>query len=282
MLSYTASAALLADGRPALVVGEVIGTLLFPAVGVLLLVLGLRERSQTRRAQPRGYPGYSPYPPPGYPPPGYPPPSYPPPGYPPHYPVGYQPGYPPVPPPRPTAGQGKITAGTILIVIGLVGAAVQVANLVGEQKAAENTAPPVKVGQCITGEAMASGVIGAHDVTACTQPAGVFEVVSTGGRDAPCPDGGHDDTDFARWTNEASTVCFVPNLLTDHCYATIKHPVADRARIDTIKPVACTDSSADFKVLRRFEKADYDLCPVGSHQRIWTAPPRTYCTGPPA
>ncbi|MBB3754010.1 hypothetical protein FHT44_006532 [Mycolicibacterium sp. BK634] len=279
-LSYAASTTVLADGRPWLFVGQV---LLFPAIGVLLLVLGLRERSKARRAQPPpppGYPAYPPYPPPGYPPQGYPPPGYPPQGYPP---PGYPPpGYPPMPPPRPTAGRGLIIAGAIIIGLSLVSTAARVANSAGEHKAAENTAPSVKVGQCITGEAMASGVIGPHDVTMCIDPAGVFEVASTGGRDAPCPDGARSDTDFARWTNDASTVCFIPNLLTGQCYATVKHPVGDRKRTDTIKPVDCTDSSAEFKVVQRFDKADYDLCDAGLHQKIWTMPPRTYCTGPPS
>jgi hypothetical protein len=264
LLSYAAPTALLADGRPWLVVGEV---MLIPAIGVLLLVLGLLERSKARRAQPPHpppYPGYPPYPP----------------GYPPPYPA---PGYPaPVPPPRATAGRGLIIAGTILIALSLVGAAARVANSAGEHRAAENTPPPAKMGQCITSEAMASGVIRRQDVVECTQPAGVFEVVSTGPRDAQCPDGGREETDFARWTNDSATLCLMPNLLVDQCYATVKHPVADRTRTDTIKPVECTDASADFKVLQRFERADYDLCPVGSHQRIWTMPPRTYCTGPPS
>jgi len=279
LLSYTASAALLADGRPALVVGEVLGTLLIPAVGVLLLVLGLRERSKARQAPPPyppgypGYPGYPPYPPPGYPQPGYPPP----------YPVGYPPpGYPPPPPPpRPNAGQGKIIAGAILTILGLLGAAFNVVTSAGERRAAENTAPPAKMGQCITSEALASGVIGRKDVVDCTQPDGVFEVVSTGPKDAQCPDGARDDTDFALWRGESATLCLMPNLLVGQCYATVKHPVADRTRSDTIKPVACTDTSADFKVVQRFEKADYGLCDAGLHQKIWTMPPRTYCTGPP-
>ncbi|WP_445169448.1 hypothetical protein ACTXG7_09075 [Mycolicibacterium sp. Dal123E01] len=266
-ISYAASTALLADGRPWLYVGEVIA---FPAVGVLLLVLGLRERSKARRAQPPyppGYPGYPSYPPPGYPPPGYPP---------------SHPGYPPVPPPpRPTAGRGLITAGTILIALSLLGTAARVANSAGEHKAAENTAPPVEIGQCITSEALASGVIGRKDIVSCTESAGVFEVVTAGPADARCPDRGRDGTDFARWTNDSATLCLIPNLLTDQCYATVKHAVADRNRSDTIKPVACTDTTAEFKVLQRFEKVDYDLCPVGSHQKIWTTPPRTYCTGPP-
>lgn len=268
-LSYAASTALLADGRPWLIVGEVI---LIPAIGVLLLVLGLRERSKARRAQPPyplSYPGYPPPPPPGYPPPT--------------HPVGYPPpGYPPVPPPRPTAGRGLIIAGTILIAVSLVSAAARMADSTGPHRAAENAAPPVTMGQCITGEALASGVIGRQDVVDCTQPAGVFEVVSTGPWDARCPDGGREETDFARWTNDSATLCLMPNLLVDQCYATVKHPIADRTRSDTIRPVTCTDASAQFRVLQRFDKADYDLCPAGSRQRIWTMPPRTYCTGPPS
>jgi hypothetical protein len=127
-------------------------------------------------------------------------------------------------------------------------------------------------------------VIGADDITECAEPNGVFEVVSTGGRDATCPDGGKIETDFARWTNDTSTVCFIPNLLADQGYATVKgrSTPSDPNRTDTIKSVECTDKSAEFKVLRRLEYAGFDLCPEGSHERIWTEPARTYCTGPPS
>ncbi|WP_396926880.1 hypothetical protein [Mycolicibacterium sp.] len=268
LFSYSASTALLADGRPFLLIGEVMGALLFPAVGVLLLVLGLRDRAKARRAPP-------PYPV-GYPPPGYPPPGYPPRGYLP---------YPPVPPaPRPTAGRGLITAGTILIAIGLVGAVVRVADSAGERKAAESFSPPVKIGQCITGEALGSGAIGTNDITSCTDPQGVFEVVSAGVQDAKCPDGKREDTSFARWTNDAYAVCFVPNLLSGHCYAAIHgtptpgHPNQG----NTLQPVDCADASANFTVVKRVETADFGLCPPGTKQLLWTMPPRTYCTGPPS
>lgn len=266
LLSYAASAALLADGNAAENFGRLIGLLLFPIIGIILLVIGLHDRSKSRRAQPpyqSPVPGYPPYPPyaGGFPPPG----------------------YPPAPPPRPTAGRGLIVGGSILIAISLIGVVIRAAMAAGDPSAAENVTPPVKVGQCITGEAMASGAIGAHDITECTNPAGVFEVVSTGGRDAACPDGAKSDTDFARWTNNASTVCFIPNLLVDHCYATVQgQPTpGDPNRTDTLRSVLCTEKSAEFKVLQRYEMADYNLCPTGAHQRIWTVPPRTYCTGPP-
>lgn len=277
LLSYAASTALLADGRPWLYVGEVI---LFPAVGVLLLVLGLRERSKARRAQPPyppAYPGY----PPGYPPPypvGHPPP----PPYPP--PPGYPAPHPPPPPPRSTAGRGLIIAGSVLLLLSLIGIAGRAATGLGDRKAAEKFAPPVKIGQCITGEALGSGSIGAKDITSCTDPQGVFEVVSAGVQDAKCPDGKRLDTDFARWTNDAYAVCFLPNLQTGQCYVAIQgtpspgHP----NRGNTLEPVACTDTSADFKVVKRVDAADFDLCPPGTKQRIWSMPPRTYCTGPPS
>ncbi|WP_431233014.1 LppU/SCO3897 family protein [Mycolicibacterium psychrotolerans] len=275
LFSYSASTALLADGRPFLLIGELMFTLLIPAVGVLLLVLGLRDRSKARRMQPP-YPGGYP-PPPGYAPPGYPPPGYPPPGYPP-------PGYPPTPPQRSTAGRGLITAGVILIVVGLAGAVVRAADSAGEPKAAEKFAPPVKIGQCITGEALGSGAIGTKDITSCSDPLGVFEVVSAGVQDAKCPDGKRADTDFARWTNDAYSVCFLPNLQSDQCYAAIEGtPTAGHPnRGNTLEPVDCADNSADFKVVKRVDAADFDLCPPGTKQRIWTMPPRTYCTGPPS
>ncbi|ORB57549.1 hypothetical protein BST42_00475 [Mycolicibacterium rhodesiae] len=245
-------------------------TLLIPAVGVLLLVLGLRDRSKARRMQPP-YPGGYP-PPPGYGPPGYPPPGYPP------------PGYPPMPPQRSTAGRGLITAGAILIAVGLAGAVGRVADSAGEHTAAEKFAPPVKIGQCITGEALGSGAIGTKDIISCDDPRGVFEVVSAGVQDAKCPDGKRADTDFARWTNDAYAVCFLPNLQTGQCYAAIQGtPTADHPnRGNTLEPAACSDSSADFRVVKRADAADFDLCPPGTKQRIWTMPPRTYCTGPPS
>jgi len=251
--SFSASAALLADGRPALLIGEVIGTLLFPAVGVILLAVGLIQQSKANQARP-SYPAYPP--PPGYP------------------------AYPP--PPRSTAGRGLIIAGSVVLVLSLIGIAGKAAMTRNDRGTAESFAPPAKIGQCITSEAMASGVIRRQDVVQCTEPTGVFEVVSTGPRDARCPDGGREDTDFARWTDDSSTLCLMPNLLVDQCYATVKHPIGDTNRTDTIKPVACTDASAEFRVLQRIEQADYGLCPAGAKQRIWTVPPRTYCTGPPS
>lgn len=271
LLSYSASTALLAYDSVALRVGMVVGALVFPVLGLILLIIGLVERSKANRPRPPYVPGY----------PGHPvPPSYP--GYPP--PPGYPLPYLPPPPPRSTAGRGLIAAGSILLVLSLIGIAGRAATGVGDRAAAEKFTPPVKVGQCITGEALASGTIGASDIISCTDTNGVFEVVSAGIQDAKCPDGKRDDTDFARWTNDQYTVCFLPNLQTGQCYAAIHGTPTptEPNRGDTLEPVDCTATSAAFRVVKRANAADFDLCPPGTKQRIWTMPPRTYCTGPPS
>jgi hypothetical protein len=107
LLSFSASIVLLADDSTATNIGYLIGTLLFPAVGVILLVIGLVERSKAKRVQP-----------------------------------SYPPGYPPVAPPRPMAGRGLITAGTILIAISLAGAVARLASSAGAKAIVNCTGPP--------------------------------------------------------------------------------------------------------------------------------------------
>jgi len=112
--------------RPMLIVGEIMGTLGIPALGLVLLIVGIIQRGRSSTATPP-YP-YPPQAPPGYPPTSYPPQSYPPTGYaPPGYPPqGYpQQGYPPqqfgqpVPQPGPYPYQPPATKrGTALMVIG--------------------------------------------------------------------------------------------------------------------------------------------------------------------
>lgn len=279
-LSYAASAALLADGSGPERIGVVLGGLAIPVIGVVLVVVGLYQRSKARRAR-APYP--PPWPPPPYPgagPTGYPPPQ---PGYPPPPPGAFPPGgYPPAPPPKTTAGRGLIIGGSILVAATVVSAVVRGASGMGDAPASDTTAPPVAMGQCISGAAMSSGLIRDKDIADCDDPDAVFEVVSIGGPDASCPDGRKVDTRFARWTNQAATVCFIPNLATDRCYRTVKgQPTQTNPyRSDTIQLVDCSDSSAEFKVVRRADTVDFGLCPPGAHQILFTEPARTYCTAP--
>src|SRR5277367_1614751 len=84
----------LAEGSVAEHIGELTALFGIPIVGLILLILGLRRRSQSRRLPPFA----NPMGPPGYPPPGPYPYGYPPPGIP------VNPGYPnqPGPPAPPT------------------------------------------------------------------------------------------------------------------------------------------------------------------------------------
>lgn len=71
LLSYSASTALLAYDSVALRVGMVVGALVFPVLGLILLIIGLVERSKANRPRPPYVPGYPGHPvPPSYP--GYP------------------------------------------------------------------------------------------------------------------------------------------------------------------------------------------------------------------
>ncbi|MGY4712198.1 hypothetical protein ACXDF8_21980 [Mycolicibacterium sp. CBM1] len=282
-ISYIAAAALLAEGSEPPRYGLIVGYLAIPVIGVVLLALGLRERSRASRSAAAHPPSYPP-PYPAYPPPypGYPPP---PPGAP-WYPYPYTGGYspPPIPPPPPknTAGRGLIVAGAILLAATAVGTAGRAASGLSRPPA-DRAAPPVRVGQCIDGEAMAAGIIREGDTADCDDPAAVFEVVTVGGPDAVCPDGKAAGTRFARWTNQAATVCFIPNLAVDHCYAAIDgQPTPDDPhRSDTLKHVDCADSSAEFRVVRRADAVEFGQCPVGSRQILFVEPPRSYCTEPP-
>ncbi len=144
--------------------GRIVGMLILPALGLTLLLVGLRNRAVARKRAMSGYPpGYpAPYPQlPGYPPapPGYPPapPGYPvaPPGYPvapPGYPVA-PPGYYPAPAPlRPkSVGTGLIITGVVLLALGGLGVLGTAALAAGRQ-----SHPHMSIGDCFTNEILDS------------------------------------------------------------------------------------------------------------------------------
>ena len=136
-------------------IGSIFGILLFPTLGLILLIVGLRQRSAAGRQPfppqpgyppppgygPPGHPGYPPAPgygPPGFPPPGqhgYPPQPYMPGAPPPGYPQQWGGGYPPVPPPQPKS------RGTALIVIGAILLALSLLGILGRAAKSTNSAP---------------------------------------------------------------------------------------------------------------------------------------------
>src|SRR5437899_357126 len=110
--------------------GVTIGALMVPLIGLILLIVGLVERTRSRKApppMPPGYPGPVPHSPQFGPPP-----QQPPPGYGPQMPPGYVP-YPPPPghwpPPRPRPrGTALIVTGAVIFGLSLIGGLVRVAE----------------------------------------------------------------------------------------------------------------------------------------------------------
>ncbi len=269
---------LAAAGSPAESLGRVIGMLLFPGLGVLLLTLGLLQRRKSAAPAPPGYPpqgypaGYPPpnYPPPGYTQPGYPPPNYPPPGYPPGYPP---PGYPQQTPPR-RGGTGLIIAGSVLLALSLLGIIGNIAKHAG--KAAQEVEHPngLAVGECITDGEYSQADMSPKPVD-CSEPEAVYQLAYRGSGTATCPDGERENSDYAVLTNSASTYCFTINLAEGSCYRV-------DAKNNTFDRVSCTDPKATTKVAQRIDgKSDPALCGADMTSVTFPEPPRVYCLEAP-
>lgn len=269
---------LLAAGDVGYHVGRLVGMLLIPGIGALLLVLGLRRRAATRSGPvgPVGPVGPGPYPgvlqspvPPGYPPPqGYPPPV---PGYPPTVsgPGGLTrpvPGY-PSPAPKP-AGTPMIVVGAVLLALGLLG---PVAAAVGRQGA--NTA--LRTGDCITNEQYQAGYMTPKPVD-CTSPDAVFELATVGDGQMNCPDGRRMRSGYALLTSDSTTYCFIANFTEGACYR-VDAETDDVARVD------CTDPQANVEIARRIDgSTDVSNCDSDAHTVSFPTPPRAYCIVTPA
>jgi hypothetical protein len=208
-------------------VGVTIGTLMVPLIGLILLIVGLVERTRSQKTpppMPPGYPGPMPQtahfgPPPQQPPPGYGPQM--PPGYPP-YPL--PPGHWPPPRPKPR-GTALIVTGAVIFGVSLIGGLVRVAETRdGSSDSSTNAtlprldaAPTLKLGQCVADSDFAERD---PKPTDCDNPSAVMELVSRGGANANCPDGKcRDDTAYTTLFWEDATMCFAANFVEGDCYA---------------------------------------------------------------
>lgn len=280
-------------------IGTVIGTLLIPGLGLLLLILGLVRRSSSG-AKPSGQPVYPPgYPQPGYPQ-GYPQQGYPQPGYPQGYPQqGYpqQPGYPPAPPqaygaPPKKSGTAMIVIGAVLLVLGLLGLAGRMASLASESNSSSasssSSAPSTSsasrssksgasgdlaVGECITSDQYASAGM---DLTpaGCSNPEAIYELASKGGGSATCPDGKRADSDYSVLMDKTRTYCFILDIEEGECFN-----ISDKL----IAPVECSDPDASIKIVKRVDgSTDPAVCDSGSNAVAFPEPARLYCAGKPS
>ncbi|WP_454788250.1 LppU/SCO3897 family protein [Mycolicibacterium lutetiense] len=299
---------LAAAGSAAESAGYVIGSLLIPGLGLLLLILGLVRRSSSR-SKLSGQPGYPPgaYPQPGYPQ-GYPQPGYPYQGYPqqPGYPQqGYpqQPGYPPAPPqaygaPPKKSGTAMIVIGAVLLVLGLLGLVGRVATRTSESSsrsesnsssASSSSSVPstssgsgtsksgvsgdLAVGECITSDQYATAGSDLNPAD-CSNPEAIYELVSKGGGSATCPDGNRADSDYNVLMDESRTYCFIVDLEEGECFN-----LDDKL----VTRVECSDPNAVIKIVKRVDgSTDPAVCDSGSHAVAFPEPARVYCAGKPS
>ncbi|HEV7579690.1 MAG TPA: hypothetical protein VGO77_04650 [Mycobacterium sp.] len=250
----------LASGGAAYVAGEVTFALSIPLIGLVCLLLGLRERRGNRK-QPR----------PGYPyAPGYPPPM----GYPSRYPGPPYPGYPaPVaPPPRRASGLSTalIAIGAVVLVFGMFVALVAAVSALGE-KSGTRTEP--QMGQCFT-EFDLRMEFHNRSPTDCADPKATYQLVAQGGPTATCPDGQREDSLYEVFTNASSTLCFAANLKQGQCYTKMNDGKSKK-----LTPVDCDDLRfAQIRIVQRIDgSTDKTQCPADAKGVSYPIPPRVYC-----
>ena len=234
-----------------------------PIVGAILLIAGLRQRSQSRRLPPSANPMAPPgYPPPGPYPDGYPPPQ--PPTYPPYYPADY-------PPPRPrgSSGTALIVVGSILLGFGVLGILGQLANSASR---VGHSARSANVGQCV-----GAFTVQENNFTPapqdCDKSDSTLEVAAKGGPSATCPDGKREGSDYSILFDGTTTLCLMVNLKQDRCYS-----VSGGAKDPTFVAASCDGSPTGIKVVKRIDgSTDAALCPEGTKPISYQTPARLYC-----
>jgi hypothetical protein len=272
----------LAEGTVAYNLGYLTAAFGIPVLGLILLVVGLRQRSRRRRppllGNPMGPPGYppsgpSPY---GYPPPsgpvdtGYPyqpgPPA--PPAHPQYYPTGYQ-----AEPPRGSSGTALIVVGSILLAFGLVGILRSAADMASQHRSsAHGSAHSADVGQCIGQSNLRENNLTPAPQD-CSKPDSIFEVASKGGASANCPDGKIEDSDYAFLRDGTTTLCLMLNFKQGQCYA-----ATGEAKNPTFAATACDGLLPRFEVVKRIDgSSDASMCPAGTKAISYPVPARLYC-----
>jgi hypothetical protein len=265
----------LADRTVAVHIGEFIGFFSIPVIGLILLIVGLRQHSKSRRQPP--FP--NPMMPPGYPPPpgpytyGYPPPSGPAnpadpyqPGPPPPPYQPYQPYPPYYPVPRRSSGNGLIITGLILVALG----AVAVLGRMSEVVSASDRS--VKVGQCIRQSDYQNNVLNPTPQD-CSDPNSIFEVAGKGDGSANCPDGKLEDSKYAFMRDHNVTLCLMLNLKQGQCYSATGTP-----ENPSFAAATCAGSGPLLKVVKRADdSSDLTRCPSGTRAFSYPSPTRLYC-----
>ncbi|KQH79641.1 hypothetical protein AO501_20895 [Mycobacterium gordonae] len=230
----------------AVLAAGVLGAFVCTAMGVTLLIIGLRRRS-ARRIQAQFPPGHLPGYPGGYPPafPG--------------YPGG---GYPPLPPPPHKSGAGLIVAGVVLLAVSALG-------VVGTVALAAGRSTRLAVGDCFTNEILDKQ---RWKSKSCGNPEAVLEYAAKVDSRGNCPDGKLDSSSYLSVEHDGLRRCFIPNLLVSHCYSSDHNG-------ETIRAVSCGAGGTVVRITTRLDNTvDTSACPSGARTVTFPQPKRTYCS----
>lgn len=125
------------------------------------------------------------------------------------------------------------------------------------------------VGDCVTDKDVQARDMAARP-TDCSDRNAVFELASSGGPTAVCPDGKREDSVYSVLMNRSLTYCFILNLREGRCY--------NAAHTYAISPRLCADPTATMKVARRADgSVEPGVCGVDARPTTYPLPARTYC-----
>ncbi|OBA58796.1 hypothetical protein A5647_20380 [Mycobacterium sp. 1100029.7] len=245
----------LASGDAAYVAGKVTFALTIPLIGVVCLLIGLRERNRSRARRPY-YPYPSPMRYPGQPYPGH--PSY--------------FSYPPPVPRRRASGTSTtlITVGALVLAFGIFVALGTAASGLHDRSSSD---AGMQMGQCFTESDLRTQFHNSLP-TDCGDLKATYQLVAQGGPTATCPDGRRESSVYEVYTNAASTLCFAANLRTGQCYMKM-----DDEKLARLSPADCDDARhAQLKVLKRIDgSTDATQCALGAKGISYPTPARVYC-----
>jgi hypothetical protein len=234
--------------------GYLVATFGIPAIGLIRLIIGLLQRS-------RGRPHPAPYPPPYQPPPG--------------FPVNTS----------TAAASGKVGhhADRHRCTTAHVGRGWHPRR--NRRIAARNVERPhspgllatdtsMRVGECISEMEYLARIFSSQPGNDCANGSNTFQLAFKGGPSDTCPDGKREHSDYSRYTDESTILCFALNLKQGECY----HWNRDGETV-TIDVGDCNDTrSAQVGVARRIDgSTDKTQCPPGGKAICDPVPPRVYC-----
>lgn len=244
--------------------GVLVGALTIPLIGLALLIVGIVQRTRPQ----------------------------PPPPIAPYYP---QAGPWPAPPAKPR-GTGLIVAGSVIVVLSMIGGVVRVAgmsqDLASSPRPSASSAPsvprfpipttrrPAPTGGLVIGDCVVDSDFGGRNPkpTNCSDPRAVMELVSKGAANAPCPDGKRrNESAYTTVFWADATMCFAANFVEGDCYS-----------VNTVDPSkspfkfeSCGSRDAQIKVAQRVDgTTDPTACRPGLKPISYPQPARLYCLQP--